>query len=103
MPAAEFQVVIIIHTTTLFTAGGNAESLPEFQVDLQSSSTFIAVINTSSVAQYGEWSLAVTASANYYVRVIGLVDMDFEYRPFRPDATSHFAYSIISSKPIISK
>ena len=95
----------MLHASSLTHAcstppGKDASSLPTFHLELQSTSLYIASINTTDTDEFGMWSLKLSAVESHDVRVIGLADVSMRYRIYGLSASSQFGHSHIRGKPV---
>lgn len=80
--------------------GKDASILPSFHLDLHSASLYIACIKTTDVNEFGMWSLKLSTTEAYDLRVIGLADVSMRYRIYGSLASSQFGHTHIRAKPV---
>ena len=71
-----------------------------FQVSVQTSETYIAIVNVSDSSLYGEWQLSLTSSGSYSIRITAVSDLDFTYTLYRLDPTSNFGFVSFAGNPL---
>ena len=71
-----------------------------YQVSVQTSETFVAMVNVSDSSLYGEWQLSLTSFGSYSIRITAVSDLDFTYTLFRLDPTSSLGFVSFEGNPL---
>ena len=71
-----------------------------YQVSVQTSETYVAMVNVSDSSLYGEWQLNLTSSGSYSIRITAVSDLDFTYTPYRLNPTSNFGFVSFEGNPL---
>ena len=71
-----------------------------YQVSVQTSETFVAMVNVSDSSLYGEWQLSLTSFGSYSIRITAVSDLDFTYTLYRLDTTSNFGFVSFEGNPL---
>ena len=92
-----------MHYFLYFSCIGTASTLLDpslYSVSLQSFTSYIATINVSDSALYGEWQLNLTVySGPYTVRIAAITNLTFEYTLYRIDPSSSYGITTIEGNP----
>jgi len=54
-----------------FCIGTDATALVQYSVSVNSSSLYIATVNTTDSTMYGQWTITLTSQGTYSIQVLG--------------------------------
>ena len=66
-------------------------------MSVNTSETYIAMVNVSDSSLYGEWQLNLNGSCN--IRITAAGDLDFTYSLFRLNPTADFGFISFEGNP----
>ena len=70
-----------------------------FRIELDTSSLYIATVNITSIAGYGQWELDFSSNGPYSIKISGLSSLGLSRQFYQLDSDSHFGFSKIEGNP----
>ena len=70
-----------------------------FKTELDTSNSFIARVNVTSIAGYGQWELEFGSTGPYSIQISGLSSLGLSQQYYKLDAESNLGFSKIEGNP----